>query len=159
MAVIPQEIACKQCGETVMRSRQAKYCFACRPARVDFKDAPPKPCKGCGVAINDQCRTIQQLSAKSYCSQCAEERLKLYRRERVKKPSNDNEVARQLTLYAVKIGFLQHPSLYVCMDCKRRQAQCYDHRDYSKPLEVDAVCCRCNSIRGKGIPFNRPKAA
>ena len=24
----------------------------------------------------------------------------------------------------------------------------YDHRDYSKPLEVDPVCRRCNQMRG-----------
>lgn len=34
-----------------------------------------------------------------------------------------------------------------CADCGR-PAQCYDHRDYDKPLEVDPVCLSCNSKRG-----------
>lgn len=38
-----------------------------------------------------------------------------------------------------------------CVDCKVQRATVYDHRDYSKPLEVDPVCNRCNLKRGKGI--------
>lgn len=70
--------------------------------------------------------------------------------------ANSNEIARRVTNYAVKVGFLSHPSIYICMDCKRRQAECYDHRDYSKPLEVEAVCLPCNSSRGRGIPLVLP---
>jgi len=39
-----------------------------------------------------------------------------------------------------------------CVDCGKR-AQCWDHRDYSKPLEVDPVCKSCNYHRGPGLPF------
>lgn len=39
-----------------------------------------------------------------------------------------------------------------CVDCGRR-AQCYDHRDYRKPLRVEPVCKRCNSMRGPGRPY------
>jgi len=28
------------------------------------------------------------------------------------------------------------------------KAYCYEHRDYSKPLEVEAVCDSCNALRG-----------
>lgn len=35
-----------------------------------------------------------------------------------------------------------------CMDCGKR-ATVYDHRDYSKPLEVSPVCDSCNLRRGQ----------
>jgi len=34
-----------------------------------------------------------------------------------------------------------------CVDCGR-PASCYDHRDYSKPLDVSPVCRGCNVRRG-----------
>ena len=34
-----------------------------------------------------------------------------------------------------------------CQDCSR-PAQCWDHRDYAKPLEVAPVCWSCNTKRG-----------
>lgn len=37
-----------------------------------------------------------------------------------------------------------------CRDCGAR-ARIYDHRSYAKPLEVDAVCVRCNHRRGPAI--------
>lgn len=50
---------------------------------------------------------------------------------------------------AIKLGKL--PALaktYVkCTDCDRRAA-CYDHRLYSKPLDVHPVCHKCNKARG-----------
>jgi|SRR6185503_4964359 len=94
-----------------------------------------------------------------FCGACSYERSKKASAVSARKAKtlNDNETSRKLTRYAVKIGFLPHPSLYICMDCKWRQAQCYDHRDYSKPLDVDAVCLACNSHRHRGIPFVKPK--
>lgn len=38
-----------------------------------------------------------------------------------------------------------------CVDCGG-QAKHYDHRDYNKPLEVEAVCQKCNMRRGPAIP-------
>ena len=34
-----------------------------------------------------------------------------------------------------------------CVDCGR-PAQVFDHRDYSRPMDVDPVCRSCNSRRG-----------
>jgi len=34
-----------------------------------------------------------------------------------------------------------------CVDCGA-PATCYDHRDYSKPLDVEPVCWKCNAQRG-----------
>ena len=41
----------------------------------------------------------------------------------------------------------------MCVDCGA-QAQCWDHRDYRKPLDVDPVCHRCNILRGKALPYS-----
>lgn len=38
-----------------------------------------------------------------------------------------------------------------CIDCGTR-ATMYDHRDYSKPLEVSPVCGSCNIHRGTNAP-------
>lgn len=46
-------------------------------------------------------------------------------------------------------GVLPEPTKLKCVDCGKR-AHVYDHRDYSKPLEVEPVCRRCNSRRWKG---------
>ena len=37
-----------------------------------------------------------------------------------------------------------------CVDCGR-PAQCHDHRDYTKPLDVVPVCDKCNYRRGYGL--------
>jgi hypothetical protein len=44
----------------------------------------------------------------------------------------------------------------MCIDCKVRRATVYDHRDYTKPLEVDPVCASCNILRGKGQNRHTP---
>lgn len=44
-------------------------------------------------------------------------------------------------------GELLPASLFKCGDCGE-QARDWDHRDYSKPLEVSAVCRLCNFKRG-----------
>ena len=40
-----------------------------------------------------------------------------------------------------------------CTDCDNR-ASMYDHRDYTKPLEVEPVCRSCNIKRGSAIQFD-----
>jgi hypothetical protein len=50
---------------------------------------------------------------------------------------------------AIRAGLLQPPRGQTCADCPR-PAEEYDHRDYSKPLDVQAVCRRCNARRGPG---------
>ena len=51
---------------------------------------------------------------------------------------------------AIKNGILLPLENLLCVDCGK-QAKCYDHRDYNKPLEVVPVCKKCNRIRGPGI--------
>ena len=60
--------------------------------------------------------------------------------------------AHQRVLLAVKRGLLPPVTSYRCIDCGL-PAKHYDHRDYSKPLEVDPVCIKCNFRRGRvGTP-------
>lgn len=44
--------------------------------------------------------------------------------------------------------------LHSCADCGRGATE-YDHRDYTKPLEVEPVCHPCNIRRGPGYPYNQ----
>jgi 5-methylcytosine-specific restriction endonuclease McrA len=53
----------------------------------------------------------------------------------------------QLTEKAMRHGVLPKPEGYRCVDC-HEQAQTYDHRFYSRPLEVEPVCRSCNKKRG-----------
>ena len=40
-----------------------------------------------------------------------------------------------------------------CRDCGA-QAHHYDHRDYTRPLEVEPVCRKCNRRRGRAAGFD-----
>jgi len=59
---------------------------------------------------------------------------------------------RGVVRYTIKQGRLLSLSenIVKCTDCENR-AKVYDHRDYNKPLEVEAVCSSCNAKRGKAI--------
>lgn len=48
---------------------------------------------------------------------------------------------------AILAGKLLPAATYKCADCGE-QAEQYEHRDYSKPLEVEPVCRSCNWHRG-----------
>ena len=51
---------------------------------------------------------------------------------------------------AIRAGVLPKPSTLACADCAGAAIE-YDHRDYSKPLHVAAVCRRCNLRRGPAM--------
>lgn len=51
---------------------------------------------------------------------------------------------------AIRHGDLARPSASPCTDCGG-PADRYDHRDYTKPLDVDPVCRSCNHKRGPAI--------
>lgn len=54
----------------------------------------------------------------------------------------------QMRVYtAVRRGDLPRVKTLKCVDCGK-PAHCYDHRDYSRPLDVDPVCKKCNALRG-----------
>lgn len=80
-------------------------------------------------------------------------------RQRINQILNDAaHRARHAVAQAVKSGKLPKPSTLKCVDCGVRASQ-YDHRDYAKRKEVEAVCARCNNKRGYGKNGNDGKAA
>lgn len=60
--------------------------------------------------------------------------------------------AHRITSRAILEGRLHDPRTLKCADCGT-QAYAYDHRDYRQPLMVDPICRRCNSRRGRGLPW------
>lgn len=141
---------CADCRIDFLGQYNRKRCDTCKAVK-----AAPRPrrfhnCVLCEKAISKRAHPNVK-----FCAKCRAEPRRAYALAR-RLVLNDNEKARQLTKYAVKVGFLPHPREFVCVDCKRVQAECYDHRDYSKPLEVDPVCCDCNSSRGKGVAVHFP---
>jgi hypothetical protein len=48
---------------------------------------------------------------------------------------------------AVKAGLLPRAAECACEDCGK-PARDWDHRDYTKPLDVQSVCRSCNARRG-----------
>ena len=58
---------------------------------------------------------------------------------------------------AIKKGILAPVKTLLCVDCGR-PGECYDHRDYNKPLDVVAVCRKCNYRRGAAIPLLASKS-
>jgi len=55
----------------------------------------------------------------------------------------------RLLARAIKAGSIAPASELPCVDCGAL-AECYDHRDYSRPLDVEPVCRACNWRRGPG---------
>lgn len=51
---------------------------------------------------------------------------------------------------AIRRGELPRADSLLCVDCGRPACD-YDHRDYTKPLQVDAVCRSCNKRRGPAL--------
>lgn len=76
-----------------------------------------------------------------FCGRCSEAR------------GRDSGAARahQFVRRAVKAGKLPDPATLACADCGGA-ARDYDHRDYGKPLQVEAVCRSCNKLRGPARP-------
>lgn len=51
---------------------------------------------------------------------------------------------------AIRFGVLMPASMFRCDDCAE-WATGWEHRDYSKPLEVDPTCGSCNLLRGPAV--------
>ena len=58
----------------------------------------------------------------------------------------------QYISYAVRTKIVPRAKDCICIDCGK-SAYCYDHRDYSKPTEIEPVCGRCQGLRGPGLPY------
>lgn len=122
---------CHKCDVPLFVDKSAKgkkvICYPCHSTLHE------KECIDCGVMF----RTFNARR----CYPCSKHRWKFMDRER---SAANSEVAK-----ARSRGALADPRTLPCTDCGA-QASEYDHRDYSKPLEVDPVCRRCNARRGPG---------
>jgi len=54
-------------------------------------------------------------------------------------------------LGAINNGTLRRANTFDCIDCGNPAME-FDHRDYTKPLQVDPVCTACHGKRGHGLP-------
>ena len=143
---------CHDCGASFVGHFNRKFCDDCPPASArnyanpGVERAPMRTtCIQCGDSI-------KPYANRKYCSPCGS--TMKYPRI-ISGPKNDNEMARRITTFAVRVGFLPLPTDFPCVDCGK-PAKCYEHRDYSKPLDVVPVCIHCNKVRGRGIPVKFP---
>lgn len=127
---------CEHCGKDF--EKWARRCEPCWKARFVGPPNPPPPVFSCS-----QCRKEMPRSTRSgLCYGCINKtQMVAYRhiRKATAKVSN-----------AVKSGRLRSPRTMQCKDCGGRATE-YDHRDYSKPLDVEPVCHSCNKLRGPGL--------
>ena len=80
------------------------------------------------------------------CSECAKQAVRDKALKWRKEHPKLNNIYQRVHV-AIKKGILPPPSTLNCVDCGY-PAHSYDHRDYSKPLDVEPVCRSCNKIRG-----------
>ncbi len=100
-----------------------------------------KPCVTCGDVFTQQAYG----AGVSRCPSCGAAW------EHFKKYGSGRYEANLKMVSAIRRGTLKPATEFACVDCARA-AQCYDHRDYSKPLEVAPVCFSCNVLRGPAKP-------
>lgn len=164
-------IKCANCAKTVeRRGANARFCVACAGARKPRLAAPDRVRAGNykGLCIDGQwccvdCRTPikpeifngKKCRAVLRCWPC-------WRTRDVARMAIRQRAA-NLVAKAIKAGELQRPGAFSCVDCGR-PAMHYDHRDYTKPLNVVPVCRSCNVMRGPadiwpaGAPDAKPAA-
>lgn len=120
---------CTSCGG-VNRTHNT-VCSYCRRA-AEIAAMPKRTCAYCGLAIPHS-----RTSLSPYCSlECACEVKKIFSK------------AIGAVHAAIRAGAL--PKLcgdIQCVDCGE-PARHYEHRDYTKPLDVVPVCISCNYSRG-----------
>lgn len=148
-------IKCIKCGGEARRcGGQALYCMPCaltarpRIAAADrVRNCDMKPlrldgrwcCVECRGPVEQAVYGGRKVRPPVRCRPCAKRR---YDQRKAIAGRAHFEVAK-----AVRAGALAHPSKLHCSDCGRPAAQ-YDHRDYTKPLNVAPVCRSCNVMRG-----------
>lgn len=74
----------------------------------------------------------------------------LFRCTQCKPAPTAQYLAHRAVAKAIAGGALLRPRGMACVDCSGLAVE-YDHRDYSKPLQVEPVCRRCNLARGAAI--------
>lgn len=105
-----------------------------------------KTCVHCGAAFTTASHVAR------YCEDCRTANARRAQK-RVERDRRLMKRAHALVRNRLAQGLLPSPTLFVCADCGL-PATAYDHRDYTKPLDVEPVCDTCNSLRGPGYPYN-----
>jgi hypothetical protein len=72
--------------------------------------------------------------------------------ERRKVHSSSASKAYSAVAKARRNGTLADPKTLLCVDCGKA-ARSYDHRFYSRPLDVVPVCQKCNIKRGPSLDY------
>ena len=89
-------------------------------------------CPGCGRT------TERRMRNSPYCHPC----VTIFHEESLR--------CSRLITAAVKVGAMKRAKEFGCVDCGS-PARCYDHRDYTRPFDVQPVCDRCNNKRGHAV--------
>ena len=108
-------------------------------------------CRDCGVKLGSR-ETITSRDYLKRCRPCLRKHENAATKERISRFTEERKSAIKLTNEAIRKGALLSLRLnrIKCTDCNNR-ATMYDHRDYSKPLDVEPVCGSCNNRRGSGL--------
>jgi hypothetical protein len=128
----PVRRTCEHCGNEF--EKWARRCETCWEEKFVGPPEPPAPAKPV------------------WGSQAAHQEY-LARKERRHQIDARRSKAANAVSRAVRIGDLRPARELSCVDCGV-QAFCYDHRDYSKPLDVEPVCKRCDCLRGAAAPYD-----
>lgn len=136
MSSLPRDfcVKCKREFTALVGPGVAFTCYACRQASL-----PKRVCRECGA-------TFRHYNC-NRCEDCQRHRYEFMFAERNR--------AHQAVAKARSKGLLPPPRTLNCADCGGPAVE-YDHRDYTKPLEVEPVCRRCNLLRGPGkraVPY------
>lgn len=152
-----RNVTCRSCGTIAKRCGQAVYCMPCARKRNKTRLAAPervragdyKRRKVNGVYVCVECDAVLKRygtpprgGAPLRCYDC--------NRARYHGLGAIRGRAHSAVAKAIREGRLPKAASQVCVDCGR-EAEVYDHRDYSRVLDVDAVCRSCNIMRGPGL--------
>ncbi len=96
---------------------------------------PPPPRSIVCARCHTQVRIAKRFNPPRYCRDCRDI-------SKVEAGAAQSRVNR-----AIRSGKLLHPTELDCVDCGQ-PADRYDHRSYSRPLDVSPVCGPCNYKRG-----------
>ena len=133
--------SCPECG--VRHRCLVPKCVSCR--RAEYLNSRQKRyCALCGEEIPFKRRHHSGDCGRYCCDVCGG----IATRVRAK--------ASAAVAKAVKSGAIPRASSLVCVDCGA-PAKHYDHRYYTRPLDVEPTCRSCNNKRGPALDV--PKAA
>jgi hypothetical protein len=131
---------------------QIRYCHGCRSE--SFFHRFRRRCTFCEDA---QLQTKGFRRFKPLCAHCNVNRLHSARNWFCGPCASVRLVAQQWAVAqvatAIRNGLFQRADSRSCADCGK-QAFGYDHRDYSKPLDIEPVCRSCNRRRGSAAPLS-----